>query len=804
MAVSTKIVHRRDTAANWTSTNPTLANGEIGFETDTLKFKVGNGSTAWTSLKYSQDASLLTGNASITTLTTTGNINTSGKIFVTASSGDEGGEIYLANAATNTTINGGVNIDIYQNKLRFWEAGGSARGYYIDITNGGAGVSTNLAGGSTGAMNYAQTIGTKQSAISSAGTTVVSVSIATNGYPIQVTVTGDVENSTAGGWVVLQLYRGATAIGNPVHAESSAGSENVPYALSVIDAPSAGTYTYALKLNNSAGGTFNFGESNGPVITAIELSGPKGDTGAAGPTFNGGTITNALAVSNTINTTGQFTSTFAGAPFVVSNTTVVTNLNADLLDGYNTSTSNAANTVVVRDASGNFAANQATLVTQKFGTGIGAPSFDAYNAGVRVILYDNIGATSAGYAIGINAGEFWHTLSDTTGSFKWYGGTTPAGTLTGTGAFTAVANVSAPTLISTVANGTAPFTVTSTTQVANLNVATSGTTSNVLGGDAGSLPYQSAANTTTYLARTATNNSTLAFNSSTNAPFWVTPTLSNTYYAATTSAQLAGVISDETGTGNLVFNTSPTIVTPSITTSITTTTSSTFSLINTTASTINFGGAATVMNIGSTVPGSYIDVGYDFIVSNNLTVNGSSTLTSATFGGGYGNTGTTISTAGVIETNGALTADGTVTGGNLTTGGSLTRTALATGNTTTASINGTGQFIRTTSSERYKQDIEDANFIYEDVLSLLPKTFRLKEEAESNPNSKIYGGLIAEDVDQIESLKVFVNYMTQEDGSVVPDGIAYGEMVAALVSALKHQNSIIENLTSRVEFLENN
>ena len=43
---------RRDIAANWTSTNPTLAAGETGFETDTRLTKVGNGSTAWTSLPY--------------------------------------------------------------------------------------------------------------------------------------------------------------------------------------------------------------------------------------------------------------------------------------------------------------------------------------------------------------------------------------------------------------------------------------------------------------------------------------------------------------------------------------------------------------------------------------------------------------------------------------------------------------------------------------------------------------------------------------------------------------------------------
>ena len=43
---------RRDTAANWTSANPTLAQGEIGIETDTEKLKVGNGTTAWSSLTY--------------------------------------------------------------------------------------------------------------------------------------------------------------------------------------------------------------------------------------------------------------------------------------------------------------------------------------------------------------------------------------------------------------------------------------------------------------------------------------------------------------------------------------------------------------------------------------------------------------------------------------------------------------------------------------------------------------------------------------------------------------------------------
>ncbi len=47
---------RRDTAGNFTSNNPTLNQGEWGYETDTGKVKIGDGSTAWTSLAYITDA----------------------------------------------------------------------------------------------------------------------------------------------------------------------------------------------------------------------------------------------------------------------------------------------------------------------------------------------------------------------------------------------------------------------------------------------------------------------------------------------------------------------------------------------------------------------------------------------------------------------------------------------------------------------------------------------------------------------------------------------------------------------------
>jgi hypothetical protein len=53
--MAVKIQHRRGTAAEWTAANPILASGEIGYETDTGLFKVGEGETGWTALGYAGD-----------------------------------------------------------------------------------------------------------------------------------------------------------------------------------------------------------------------------------------------------------------------------------------------------------------------------------------------------------------------------------------------------------------------------------------------------------------------------------------------------------------------------------------------------------------------------------------------------------------------------------------------------------------------------------------------------------------------------------------------------------------------------
>jgi hypothetical protein len=94
------------------------------------------------------------------------------------------------------------------------------------------------------------------------------------------------------------------------------------------------------------------------------------------------------------------------------------------------------------------------------------------------------------------------------------------------------------------------------------------------------------------------------------------------FFSATTSAQLAGVLSDETGTGNVVFNTSP-----SFTTAINTGSAS-FNLLNTTATTINFGGAATTLTIGATTGSTTIR--NNLTVAGNLVVQGTTTQVDST------------------------------------------------------------------------------------------------------------------------------------------------------------------------------
>ena len=82
----------------------------------------------------------------------------------------------------------------------------------------------------------------------------------------------------------------------------------------------------------------------------------------------------------------------------------------------------------------------------------------------------------------------------------------------------------------------------------------------------------------------------------------------------------------------------------------------------------------------------------------NININANTTNGGITLGANY------ISMSGTVSSSGSISTDG-----------GLTRTVYNGGGTTGASFNNNGTLIRTTSSARYKQDIEDTLFDYEDV-----------------------------------------------------------------------------------------
>jgi hypothetical protein len=106
MAVVTQIQIRRGTASQWTSTNPTLASGEWGYETDTNKAKIGNGTTAWNSLSY-----IITGASGTVTSITAGTGLSGGTITGT-------GTISLSTPVS--AANGGTGLSALGSGVATW------------------------------------------------------------------------------------------------------------------------------------------------------------------------------------------------------------------------------------------------------------------------------------------------------------------------------------------------------------------------------------------------------------------------------------------------------------------------------------------------------------------------------------------------------------------------------------------------------------------------------------------------------------------------------------------------------------
>jgi hypothetical protein len=245
------------TLTNKTLTSPVISGG-------TINNTVIGGTTA----------AAITG----TTITsTTGDISSGNALVSTASAGDEGGEIRLAKATTNTTINTSVTIDIYQNKLRIFETGGTNRGAYIDITAATAGVGSNLLSGGGGGTGTVTSI--------TAGTGLSGGTITGSGTIALATAYGDTTNP----------YASKTA--NYVLAAPN-GSAGVPTfrALVAADIP---TPTISVSNYNTAG-------TISGTITGVTTLRFDNDTGVFVSDLGSGAVKVRLASSfKTWKVTGQ-------------------------------------------------------------------------------------------------------------------------------------------------------------------------------------------------------------------------------------------------------------------------------------------------------------------------------------------------------------------------------------------------------------------------------------------------------------------------------------------------------------------
>jgi hypothetical protein len=139
-----------------------------------------------------------------------------------------------------------------------------------------------------------------------------------------------------------------------------------------------------------------------------------------------------------------------------------------------------------------------------------------------------------------------------------------------------------------------------------------------------------------------------------------------------------------------------------------------------------------------------------------------------------------------------LTHDGNllVTSGTIGGLGSYNNT---TGSGANVHILSSGVLVRSTSSSRYKNTINDATHGLTELLALRPVTYK-----GNNDGDTIFGGLIAEEVHDA-GLTEFVQYNDDNE----PDSLAYGNMVSLCIKALQEQQATITALEARLTALEN-
>jgi hypothetical protein len=110
-------------------------------------------------------------------------------------------------------------------------------------------------------------------------------------------------------------------------------------------------------------------------------------------------------------------------------------------------------------------------------------------------------------------------------------------------------------------------------------------------------------------------------------------------------------------------------------------------------------------------------------------------------------------------------------------------------------VDASGVLFRSTSSMKYKQNVQDYTKGLAEVMTLRPVLYQSKNADDD----KTYAGLVAEEVHDA-GLTEFVQYAPDE----TPDALAYSNMVALLIKSVQELKTELDAAKARITALESN
>ena len=315
----TKIQIRRDTALNWTTANPILSSGEQGFETDTGKMKIGNGSSTWTALSYFAGSGGGTG--TVTNVTGTAPITVINNTTAPTISISPVPTFTTVTATAGLTVNSGTANLVGATSISLGAVGklsitGGANGQVL-TTNGTGGLSFTTPTGTGGGIS--SITGTTNQITVGGTATVPILSISSN-----PTLPGTTTGTFSGSGAALTNINGANVTGTVPQATSAVTAATVTNSaqLNITSVGSLTGLTVGSGTANLAGATsvllgedaqLNItGGTSGQVLTS------SGATGGVSFTSIPATLAGGLANSIQFNGTSN---AFTGSAGLTFNTT---------------------------------------------------------------------------------------------------------------------------------------------------------------------------------------------------------------------------------------------------------------------------------------------------------------------------------------------------------------------------------------------------------------------------------------------------------------------------------------------------